>query len=143
MHILKKGVIFAEKKMTDNTSLELSLAFKEQLEQNLLPAFESLLPIEAMDKYVKKELSHTRDKVYPPVRTAFSMIFTGIQEDNPFFFSNFIAFVYDLFTGFGIGGECRVVLLNRRVRQNKFRPFGNISPVNLYTVSKNLLYNTY
>jgi len=82
LHILKKGVIFAEKKMTDNTSLELSLAFKEQLEQNLLPAFESLLPIEAMDKYVKEELSHTRDKVYPPVRTAFSMIFTGIQEDK-------------------------------------------------------------
>jgi len=68
--------------MTDNTSLELSLAFKKQLEQNLLPAFENLLPIEAMDRYVKENLPHTRDKVYPPVRTAFSMIFTGVQEDK-------------------------------------------------------------
>jgi len=68
--------------MTDNTSLELSLAFKKQLEVNLLPAFEGLLPHKAIDQYVAAHLSHTRDKVYTPVRTAFSMIFTGVQEDK-------------------------------------------------------------
>ena len=68
--------------MTDNTSLELSLAFKKQLEVNLLPAFEDLLPHKAIDQYVATHLSHTRDKVYTPVRTAFSMIFTGVQEDK-------------------------------------------------------------
>jgi hypothetical protein len=50
--------------MTDNTSLSLSLAFKRQLAINLLPAFENLLPMEAIDRYVKDNLSHTRDKVY-------------------------------------------------------------------------------
>jgi len=68
--------------MTDNTSLELSLSFKKQLETNLLPAFEELLPNESIDNYVREHLSHTRDKVYTPVRTAFSMIFTGVQEDK-------------------------------------------------------------
>jgi hypothetical protein len=68
--------------MTDNTSLALSLAFKAQLDNNLLPAFANLLPTEAIDLYVKDKLSHTRDKVYTPVRTAFSMIFTGVQEDK-------------------------------------------------------------
>ena len=68
--------------MTANTSLELSLSFKKQLESNLLPAFENLLPSEAMSQYVKENLSHTRDKVYTPVRTALLMIFTGVQEDK-------------------------------------------------------------
>jgi hypothetical protein len=68
--------------VTDNISLELSLAFKKQLESNLLPAFENLLPVETINKYVNDNLSHTRDKVYTPVRTAFSMIFTGVQEDK-------------------------------------------------------------
>jgi len=82
LHILKNGVIFAQKNMTDNTSLELSLTFKKQLEHNLLPVFEDLLPMESIDNYVKDNLSHTRDTVYSPVRTAFSMIFTGVQEDK-------------------------------------------------------------
>jgi hypothetical protein len=68
--------------MTDNISLELSLSFKKQLEGNLLPIFENLLPISSMDNYVKAHLSHTRDKVYTPVRTAIAMIFTGVQEDK-------------------------------------------------------------
>ena len=68
--------------MTDNTSLSLSLAFNEQLRGNLLPAFENLLPIQAIDKYVTDHLSLTRDKVYTPARTSFSMIFTGVQEDK-------------------------------------------------------------
>jgi hypothetical protein len=41
-----------------------------------------LLPTEAIDLYVKDNLSHTRDKVYTPARTAFAMIFTGVQEDK-------------------------------------------------------------
>jgi len=68
--------------MTDNTSLALSLAFKQQLASNLLPAFEMLLPNEAIDNYVQEQLPKTRDKVYTPERTAFSMIFTGVQEDK-------------------------------------------------------------
>ena len=68
--------------MTDNTSLELSLAFKNQMSGNLLPAFENLLPHQAIEHYVSDKLSHTRDKVYTPARTAFSMIFTGVQEDK-------------------------------------------------------------
>jgi hypothetical protein len=68
--------------MTDNTSLALSLAFKKQMSSNLLPAFESLLPMTVIDKYVKEKLPNTRDKVYTPSRTAFSMIFTGVQEDK-------------------------------------------------------------
>jgi hypothetical protein len=68
--------------MTDNHSLSLSLAFKRQLESNLFPTFEYLLPSEAIDKYVKDSLPHTRDKVYTPWRTALSMIFTGVQEDK-------------------------------------------------------------
>ena len=68
--------------MTDNTSLKLSLAFNKQLQANLLPAFETMLPTEAIENYVKENLSHTRDKVYTPARTAFSMIFTGVQEDK-------------------------------------------------------------
>ena len=68
--------------MTDNTSLELSIAFKRQLSSNLLPAFEDMLPTEAIEAYVKDHLSHTRDKVYTPIRTLLSMIFTGVQEDK-------------------------------------------------------------
>jgi hypothetical protein len=41
-----------------------------------------MLPAESIDKYVKEKLSRTRDKVYTPERTAFSMIFTGVQEDK-------------------------------------------------------------
>jgi hypothetical protein len=68
--------------MTENQSLELSLAFKRQLASNLLPTFEELLPSEAIDQYVKYKLPHTREKVYTPQRTALSMIFTGVQEDK-------------------------------------------------------------
>jgi hypothetical protein len=68
--------------MTDNTSLELSLAFKRQLSGNLLPAFEDMLPTQTIEKYVKDHLSKTRDKVYTPLRTVFAMILTGIQEDK-------------------------------------------------------------
>lgn len=68
--------------MTENTSLELSLAFKKQLASNLLPVFEHMLPNEAIDRYVKEHLSKTRDKVYTPARTALSMIFTGVQKDK-------------------------------------------------------------
>jgi hypothetical protein len=68
--------------MTDNISLKLSLAFNNQLSSNLLPAFEELLPYETINEYVKENLSHTRDKVYTPLRTAFAMIFTGVQKDK-------------------------------------------------------------
>jgi hypothetical protein len=74
--------IFAEKNMTDNHSLELSLAFKRQLESDLLPMFATLFPTEAMEQYVKDNLPQSRDKVYTPERTALSMIFTGVQEDK-------------------------------------------------------------
>jgi hypothetical protein len=82
LHNPEPSIIFAEKNMTDNTSLELSMAFKRQLEGNLLPAFENMIPTETIEKYVKENLSHTRDKVYTPSRTAFAMIFTGVQEDK-------------------------------------------------------------
>jgi len=68
--------------MTENQSLALSLAFKNQLSSNLLPTFEELLPLSEIEEYVKKHLSHTRDKVYTPSRTLLSMIFTGVQEDK-------------------------------------------------------------
>jgi len=68
--------------MTDNTSLSLSLAFNKQLSINLLPVFENLMPTQSIEKYVNDNLSKTRDKVYTPIRTAFSMIFTGVQEDK-------------------------------------------------------------
>jgi hypothetical protein len=68
--------------MTDNLSLELSVAFKSQLASNLLPAFENLLPYSAIDEYVRDKLSNTRDKVYTPARAAFCMIFSGVQEDK-------------------------------------------------------------
>jgi hypothetical protein len=68
--------------MTDNRSLSLSIAFKSQLSRNLLPTFEDLLPLTAIEEYVKTHLPHTRDKVYTPSRTALSMIFTGVQEDK-------------------------------------------------------------
>jgi len=68
--------------MTDNTSLALSIAFNKHLSSNLLPAFENMMPTQAIEKYVTEHLSHTRDKVYTPSRTAFSMILTGIQEDK-------------------------------------------------------------
>jgi hypothetical protein len=68
--------------MTDNPSLELSLAFKRQLAVNLLPAFEQMLPTETIERYVKDNLSKTRDKVYTPSRTVFAMILTGVQEDK-------------------------------------------------------------
>jgi hypothetical protein len=68
--------------MTDNRSLELSLAFKKQMASNLLPVFEDLLPTVAIEEYVKTSLPHTRDKVYTPYQTALAMIFTGVQEDK-------------------------------------------------------------
>jgi hypothetical protein len=68
--------------MTDNISLKLSLAFNNQLSSNLLPAFEKLLPHETINNYVKENLSHTRDKVYTPLRTALAMVFTGVQKDK-------------------------------------------------------------
>ena len=51
---------------------------------------------------------------------------------------NLIAFVYHLFAQFGVGRKSRVVLLNRRVGQHKFRLFGNIRSVKFYAVCKNL-----
>ena len=68
--------------MTDNPSLALSIAFKRQLSSNLLPTFEEMLPFSDIEEYVKQHLPNTRDKVYTPSRTAFSMIFTGVQEDK-------------------------------------------------------------
>jgi hypothetical protein len=77
------SIIFAAKKrMTDNQSLALSFAFKRQMASNLLPTFESLLPTDAIEEYVKTNLPHTRDKVYTPFQTALAMIFTGVQEDK-------------------------------------------------------------
>jgi len=68
--------------MTDNTSLALSQAFNKHLSSNLLPVFENMMPTQAIEKYVTDNLSHTRDKVYTPSRTALSMILTGVQEDK-------------------------------------------------------------
>jgi transposase len=45
--------------MTDNQSLELSLAFKRQLASNLFPTFEKLLPTEAIEQYFKDGFKHS------------------------------------------------------------------------------------
>jgi hypothetical protein len=68
--------------MTDNTSLSLSVAFKERLQSNLLPAFAELMPKAVIEDYVKTHMPKIRDKVYTPSRTLFAMIFTGGQEDK-------------------------------------------------------------
>ncbi|MDR0683310.1 MAG: hypothetical protein LBG15_15940 [Dysgonamonadaceae bacterium] len=47
-------------------SLALSVAFKELLNSNLLPAFEELMPMAVIEEYVKTYMSHIRNKVYTP-----------------------------------------------------------------------------
>ena len=49
--------------MTDNTSLALSIAFNKHLSSNLLPAFENMMPTQAIEKYVTEHLS---SRGYPP-----------------------------------------------------------------------------
>jgi hypothetical protein len=68
--------------MTDNVSLCLSTAFRERLNNNLLPAFAELMPTGMIEAYVKTHMPHTRDKVYTPSRTLFAMVFTGVQKDK-------------------------------------------------------------
>jgi hypothetical protein len=69
--------------MTSNHSLSLSLLFKEQLSQNLLPAFEEDFPKEIVSAYVEKHLKgKTRDKVYTVSNTLATMILTATQEDK-------------------------------------------------------------
>jgi hypothetical protein len=123
LYILIKNIIFA-KKMTDNLSLELSLSFKRQLAKNLLPAFENLLPDEAINNYVKYNLSHTRDKVYTPQRTAFSMIFTGVQEDKSL--QNTVNIFNDKYEF-----ECKILKEKEQVLllQSKSSNFGNDNKV--------------
>jgi hypothetical protein len=69
--------------MTSNHSLELSLLFKEQLSRDLLPAFQSDFPEEAVSSYIREHLKgKTRDKVYTVSRTLEIMPLTATREDK-------------------------------------------------------------
>ncbi len=69
--------------MTSNPSLSLSLLFKSALQGNLLSAFKEDFPDEAVSSYVHTRLQNkTRDKVFTPENTLFTMLLSSTQEDK-------------------------------------------------------------
>jgi hypothetical protein len=74
--------------MTHNTSLELSIAFKEKLQLDLLPSFKEDFPEEMVASYIENKYRDTtirkkpREKVYTMSNTLLLMLLTAVQEDK-------------------------------------------------------------
>jgi hypothetical protein len=86
--ILKKILSLWEKSMTHNSSLELSLLFREQLHQDLFPVIAHDFPQETISSYMEEKYKEKsarqkpRDKVYTVSSTLFTMLLTSVQEDK-------------------------------------------------------------